>query len=72
MIKDDVSPTARIVALRTDRAELSLVGIISYVAGKTILGCAPVDLVHMTGFTRHIRMRAGQLEDRKIMIEFSR
>ena len=72
VIEDDVLPTARVVALRTDCAELTLVGVITYVAGKTILGCAPVDLVHMTGFTRHIRVRAGQLEDRKIMIEFSR
>ena len=60
------------MALRTDRAELTLVGIITYVARETILGGASIDLVHMAGFTCHIRVRAGQLEDRKIVIEFSR
>ena len=55
MVKGSILPLGGVMALRTNRPELTVVGIFRGMTGDTFLGCSFINAVNMTGCTR----RAG-------------
>ena len=54
------------------RSELTVVMIVLFMAGITILRCALENAIHMATRASHINVRASQLEGRQIMIKGGR
>lgn len=69
VVKGGVLPTTRVVASRTDRAKLPVVGIVSGVTGDALLRRPLVNAVRMAGGTFHSAMRAGKREARAAVVE---
>lgn len=69
VVKSGILPIAGVVTSGTDRAELSLMGIIGGVTSRALPRCAFVSAVRMAGGTRHAAVRAGKREARAAVIE---
>ena len=69
MIEGGICPTTRIMASAAIRTELTVMMIVLFMAGITILRRALEDAIHMAACASHIDMCAGQLEGCQIMVK---